>query len=89
MSGSGTTDNTADPSVAPSTDPSATSYSATQATTPSFLTTLESYADPTTHPMFLVIGGLALAALVLMPGKKKKSARVSSSPSKRSITITD
>ena len=50
-----------------------TSYAATQAATPSFLTTLESYVDPTTHPMFLVIAGLALVALVITPGKKKSS----------------
>lgn len=65
MSSTGTPSDTAAPPA------DTTSYGATQATTPSFLTTLESYVDPTTHPMFLIIAGLALVALVITPGKKK------------------
>lgn len=89
MSSTGIPDpSTTDTSTAPPT--STTNYAATQAATPSFLTTLETYADPTQHPMFLVIAGLALVALVVMPGKKKSSgfgSRNAKSGSARNVMI--
>lgn len=89
MSATGETDDTNDNGSTPTASPSQASYSATQATTPSFLTTLESYADPTTHPMFLAIAGLAVAALLILPGSKRKSGPKTSRPDRRSIVITD